>query len=227
MSYDEFDAMEDAAMDAMYEQVTSDPAVKQQFYEELYEEIVKDFTGNRLLAFYEREPEVALPAVRALERARHYLPLDDTTAFIFAGIAAEVGIKSALFKPIVFGLVHSDAAAALMMDMLPLKNNFDQNVTSILVKLLRDYGQVDLHTHKRGGVATTLWQEIASERPLRNGVIHQGKEASHADAELAVNIAAAILEEIFPTLVTNLGLHLHGSRVCGSQHRTPTGSQPT
>ena len=107
MSYDEADAWEEAGMEAMYEQVTSDPAVKQQFYEQLYDEIVKDFTDNRLRSFYEEKPDVVAPAIDALEQAKKFLPHHDTAAFIFAYIAAEVGLTSALLKPIVHGLVHS------------------------------------------------------------------------------------------------------------------------
>jgi hypothetical protein len=49
-----------------------------------------------------------------LEEAKKFLPHHDTAAFIFAYIAAEVGLTSALLKPIVHGLVHSETAAALI-----------------------------------------------------------------------------------------------------------------
>jgi hypothetical protein len=216
MAYDESDAWEEASMDAIYEQVTSDPAVKEQFYEQFYDEIVKDFTDARLRSFYEREPAVVVPAVQALERARRFMDLDDTTACIHAGIAVDVGLNSALLKPIVYGLVHSETAAALITK-LALKH-YDENFGKILLDLLRDYGKVDPRAYKRAGVAQTLWEEIRTDRPKRNRVVHQGETASHDDATRGIAVAAAIVEDLFPTLVGNLGLHLHESIVCGVAH---------
>ncbi len=55
-------------------------------------------------------------------------------------------------------------------------------------------------------------------RPRANG----SPECPRSDeAELAVNVAAraSILEDLFPTLVGHVGLHLHGSTVCLITHR--------
>jgi hypothetical protein len=225
MSYDEADAWEEAEMEAMYEQVTSDPAVKQQFYEQLYDEIVKDFTDNRLRSFYEEQPDVAAPAIDALEEAKKFLPHQDTAAFIFGYIAAEVGLTSALLKPIVHGLVHSETAAALITK-LAIKHS-DENFTKILLDLLAAHGHVDPRTYKRGGSPQTLWEELKNVRTKRNRVFHQAERASHVDAALAINVAA-LVGDLFPTVVANLGLHFHGTRVCGTHHgSTFTASRPT
>lgn len=218
MSYEEADAWEESAMDALYEQVTGDPAVKQQFYEQLYDEIVKDFTDNRLRSFYEEQPHVATPAIEALEEAKKFLPQHDTAAFIFAYIAGEVGLTSALLKPIVHGLIHSESAAALITK-LAIKHS-DENFTKILLDLLAAHGRVDPRTYKRTGTAQTLWEELKTVRSKRNRVFHQGERASHQEAELAFGVAAAILGDLFPTVISNLGLHLHDAAVCGVHHTT-------
>jgi hypothetical protein len=65
-------------------------------------------------------------------------------------------------------------------------------------------------------------------RTKRNRVFHQAERASHADAELAINVAAAFVGDLLPTVVANLGLHFHGTRLCGTNHgSTFTASRPT
>jgi hypothetical protein len=61
--------------------------------------------------------------------------------------------------------------------------------------------------------------ELSTVRRKRNRVFHQADTASPEEAQLAVNVAAAILEEFFPAVVAKLGLHLHGSKVCAALHR--------
>jgi len=153
MSYDEIDARDDAMMDAIYEQFMQDPSVQEQFYQELYDDVVKDYTESRFRSFYESKPNVAAPAIVALKDAKELFASHATAAFIFATIAMETGVKSLLLKPIVHGLVHSDAAAALITELaIPHR---EQGFTTLLLDLLRDYGKVDPRSHKRAGNAKT------------------------------------------------------------------------
>jgi hypothetical protein len=53
----------------------------------------------------------------------------------------------------------------------------------------------------------------------RNRALHKGEDVDLADAELAVKIAASLIEEIFPTLVDKVGLHTHERFVvCDDYH---------
>jgi len=217
MSWEPIDAWEEAGTDAIYEQVMGDPSVREQFYQELYDEIIRDFTDARLRSFYENHPDLAKPAETALADAKRLLGQDDTAAFLFGAIAAEVGLISTLLKPIVHGLVHAESAAALIT-RLAIRHN-DENLTKILLDLLADHGKVDPRHFKRSGSAQTLWEELSAVRTKRNAVVHRADRASHGDAELAVSVAAAVLGDLFPTVVKNLGLHFHGSTVCNVVHR--------
>lgn len=218
MSYEESDAWEEAGIEAMYAQVLADPTVKQQFYEELNDEIVKDFTDGRLRSFFEEEPHVAAPAVTALEDARRFRSSGDyTAAFAFASIAADVGLTSTLLKPIVHGLVHAEGSAALVAK-LAIKHS-DENLVKMLLDLLAAHGGVDPRLFKRDGSQHTLWEEARVVKVKRNRVVHQAERASQEDAELAVQVATAILEDLFPALVEHVGLHVHDAVVCLIVHR--------
>jgi hypothetical protein len=70
--------------------------------------------------------------------------------------------------------------------------------------ILAAHGGVDPRKLKREGSAQTIWEELITVRRKRNRVFHQAERASHQEAELAVNVAAAILEGLFSTVVVNI-----------------------
>lgn len=219
MSYDEYDAWQDAALDAFYERAMEDPSIREDFYHELYDEIVKDFTGARMRSRYESDPDIAESAANALGESRQFLDAGShSAAQIFAVIAAEVGLKSALLTPIIHGLVHADSAASLIAKLVV--SHRDEGFTKILLSLLADHGGVDLLKYQRPGSSKKLWEELKSSRQKRNLIVHQGQHASQDEAELAVAVAAAILEDIFPRVIANVGLHLEGMKI----RATPTGA---
>ena len=211
MSYDEYDAWQDAAMDAFYERAMDDPSIREDFYHELYDEIVKDFTGARMRSRYESDPDIAESAANALGESRRLDSESNSAALIFAVIAAEVGLKSALLTPIIHGLVHADSAASLIAKLVVSQR--DEGFTRILLSLLADHGGVDLYKYERSGSSKQLWEELKSSRQKRNLIVHQGQTASRDEAELAVAVAAAILEDIFPKVIANVGLYLEGMKV--------------
>jgi len=211
MSYDQSDADREAGMDATYQMVWDDPATRELFYEELYEEIVRDFKDDRLRSFFLDEPKVVTPAVGALETARSLLPQHDTAAFIFGAIATEVGLRLAFIRPIAHSLVHTASVVAWITRM---SLGRDERFMKILLDLLVAQGGTDPRTHHRPGSKMTLWAEVIIVREKRNRVLHDAEVATHEDAELAIDVAGCILEELFPALINKLGLQLQGTRVC-------------
>ena len=212
MSYSEEDARYDGAMDALYQEFVDDPYTHQHFYAELYDEIVQGFRQARLCSYYKNEPMVAESAFAALEDAKRLLLQNETAAFLFAVIAAEVTLKSTLLTPIIHGLVHADSAAALITKLAISAK--DENFFKTLLDLLAIHGGVDPRTHKREGSPETLWQELKRVQVKRNRVVHSADRASVEEAELAIAVATCLLDCLFPTVVRNLGLELHGKKIC-------------
>ena len=217
MSMDEWEAAQDEALSALYSEFREDPDTRNSFYEELYDEIVQDFTEARLRSYFVANPELAMPAARALADARTLVPTHTTGGFLFGAIAAEVALRAVLLKPILYGLVHSDTAAALITKAAIAYQ--DEGFTKVLLDLLASFGGVDPRTWYRATGGQKLWDEILVVRTKRNGVMHRAESATDADAELAINVAACIVEQLFPSVVAKLGLHLHGLTVCESFHR--------
>jgi hypothetical protein len=55
-------------------------------------------------------------------------------------------------------------------------------------------------------------------RQKRNGVVHRAEVATEDEAQLAIAVAACMIEGLFPVVVGTLGLHLHGTTVCDRAH---------
>src|SRR5205807_980207 len=144
-----------------------------QFYEELYDDIVKDFTDARLRSFYENQPDLARAGVEALARARALHQHDETATATFAAVAAEVGLRSTLLTPIVYGLVHTDTAATLIVRLAITKT--DENLMKVLLDLLAAHGGLDLRTYRRTGSTTSIWEELRTIQKKRNRIVHQAE----------------------------------------------------
>jgi hypothetical protein len=77
--------------------------------DDLYGEIIDQFTTERLQSFYLENPNVAERALNALQEARALKILHPSAALVFAAIAIDVGLKDTLLKPILRGVVSIDS----------------------------------------------------------------------------------------------------------------------
>jgi hypothetical protein len=198
---DEFDVARDEWISSLYDDFAKDVIAGRN---DLYREVVEQFTSERLQSYYVSNSGVVQRAVWALDEARNLLTAHPEASIVCAVTAAEVGLKSGLLKPVLHGLVHDDAMAVIIADLVPDQRN--NKFQSLLFGILREYGALDLSVFKRPGVAQTLWEETLTMQKLRNGVVHRGEAASSADAKKAIEIAATIVETLFPAVVSKLGL---------------------
>ena len=88
-----------------------------ELYEEHAEQAICDFKVERLRSFYLQHPEAAAGPHRALCEGRALLVEHPTASFIFSAIAIETLLKGTLLRPIVYGLVHDEAAAHLVVEV--------------------------------------------------------------------------------------------------------------
>ena len=134
MSMDEWEYQQEAYFEELYNEFLNDPANYNDFMERVYGEVVEDFTSTRLQSFYLEQPSVAEPAQTALADAQAFLGSHNAAAQVFAAVAAEVGLRTVLLKPIVHGLVHAEGAASLVAQLaLEAKN---EKVQKMLFDLL-------------------------------------------------------------------------------------------
>ena len=212
---------------------TEDEIARDEFINDLYNEfandilagkddevffgIVEKFASERLQSFYRDHPDVAKDALWALSEARALRDAHPSAALVFAVAAMEVGLRGALLKPILHGLVHAEFAGALVAE---LAGDRQDKSKGLVFAILAEYGGIDLKTYKRTGSAKTLWEEMADAQKTRNVVAHRAQPCEAAEAATATELAGHIVETVFPEVIRKLGLHTHGAnlKVCGEKH---------
>jgi hypothetical protein len=183
-------------------------------YDEHRKEAIEEFTSERLSSYYSENKLLARPSFETLTEARLLNQSNPTAGLIFAAIAMEVGLKAMLLKPIVYGLVHAESVASLITD-LTVSHTGMARYRTLLLHVLQAHGGVDLNTYKRSGGSKTLWEEINEIQKIRNEIMHRAEKASKINADLALGVASEIIENIFPSVISKMGFHLHdGYRLC-------------
>src|SRR6266496_1901845 len=211
---DEQDIARDEFIGELYSDFARDVLAR---HDDLYGQVVDQFATERLQAYYVDHPNIVEPGLWALDEARALLPGHSTAALVFGVAATEVGLKSALLKPILHGIAHEEVLGALIAELIPEQRN--DKFRSVLFGVLNQFAGIDLRTFKQAGQAKTLWEDIGSVQERRNAVVHRGEQVSIADAERSIAIASFVLEEVFPAVIAKLGLHVHGRfEVCVIRH---------
>jgi hypothetical protein len=178
-------------------------------------EVVGSFKTERLRSYYVAHPEVAKGAVEALAYGRRLLADGHPrAAIIFAGTAIELGYKVVLLKPIVAGLVHTEAFAEIVADMAAKTTGLDR-FREMLTEIMEQFSGLDLKTFTRPGAKGTLWSEMTRVNDERNNIVHKGIECDVDTAHDALAVAPALLETLIPKALRGLGLQLKKDKISG------------
>jgi len=197
-------------------------AAQDDYMVSLYEEhkgmAIEEFRAERLQSYFRSHPDAGKGVLSVLNEARSLLPDHPAAALVFAASAIELGMKLLFMKPIVAGLVHPESTANLVAE-LTISHSGTDRFRDLLFAIAAEHGGVDLSSHRREGIGPSLWQEIRDLQAARNRVLHQGKAPAVGEPAQAVDVAACLIEELFPRLVDRLGLHTHrGLTVCDDYH---------
>jgi hypothetical protein len=179
-----------------------------EFFEDNYDEAVRVFTSERLKSFYIKHPELAGPALEALNYARTLLPTYPRAALVFGATSIELVIKSVLLRPLISGLVHSEDLASLIVEQSTNQIGLDR-YQKLLAGIVSEFSSFELSTLKRPNSNQTLWEEIKTVQEARNGVIHRGGSVEAEMARRSIEIADMLLNVILPDVLSKLGLHTH------------------
>ena len=211
---------EDYRREAFYDEVAAS------IYPEHREKAISEFTTECFQRFYLANPDILSGPLGLLSEARSLRPEHASAALVFAVAAIETGLKLALLSPVVSGLVHDEAFAEVLASLVTGPASNLERLQKLVLGVVNEHAGMDLVTFKRDGVATTLWEEMLHAQKVRNAVIHRGEKASREDAEVAISIAAFVLETIFAKVIANLELHQHGESICPVPGRSVCSGKP-
>ena len=121
MSLDEWDAERDEYLTNLHDEYGPEWA-EENWYEVFkrhYGQAAQEFASDRLISYYTKHPNVAEPALRQLAKAKALLQADTEAALVFADSAVEIMFKFVLIRPLLYGLVHTESAAELVLTLIP------------------------------------------------------------------------------------------------------------
>ncbi len=188
-----------------------------EYYEELYltefkERAIDEFTEERLRSYYVEHPELITNALTALKEAKQVESTSPTSSVLLAAISIELGFKIGILKPIVFGFVHSEAAAEAISNMTIKQTGIDR-FKNLLITLLNDISSIDISKFTRNGVTKSLWDERNEIQKLRNDISHQGKLCSPTESNFAIAVAESILSELLPKILESISLNITNGEI--------------
>ena len=216
MSYDENDAAYDRFVDELYKEFRESALDDQ----EIYDRVIDAFREARLRDYYVDNPRIAESAQGALDEAETLVATHPRAALILAVVAIEVCLRDALLTPILHGSFHTESAAEFLVRLVV--GSKDDKLTKALLRILTAHTGIDLQTFKRLGALRPLWVEMDDLKKRRNIIIHQADVATTDEANLAIQVAKTVVDEVFVGAVRKLGFHLHNRvRVCGA-NKCPT-----
>jgi hypothetical protein len=196
MSYDK----NDAALDEFYDQISKE------LYPDHKEQAISEFTEERLRSFYIKSPFVMRPAVDSLQQGKHLLSLkQDAPALVFCVSAIELLLKATLLKPVVYGLVHHEPLAEIIVRHTLGQSGFDR-YGDLLSELFLGLAKMNIKDIKRENSDEPLLIECRKLQKIRNDIIHRGENCSKSEAELAMAASVAVFELIVRPMLYSLGL---------------------
>ena len=185
MSIDPWEAEQEAAYDDFVD------SLSKELYEEHKEQAIEEFVNDRLRSYYMDNPGIAVSARLFGSKAKEHIDGDPTSSLIYSSIATEVIIKSVILKPIISGLVHSEAVSELVASLL-IKQSGVGRFNSLIFKISNNYAGIDLSEVKRKNSKKLLWQERNDIQEIRNKIMHQAADCTKEQAKLSYDIALHI-----------------------------------
>lgn len=203
---------EDAAWDEAYE------SMSRELYPEHKEQAIAEFTSECLRSYYVVHPEVIVPAARAFKEAKALHANDHhSAALVFAASATELFLKSSLLRPVVYGLVHNESLAELVVAAALSQTGF-MRYEKLLAKLFFELTGVELTKLRRQLSAKPLLREAADIQELRNTVIHLGQAVTLEEAQHGIDVSTEVFNQVLAAVLSNLGLSLEkGGRLATNE----------
>lgn len=184
--------------------------------EQVSQEAVDQFAFDRLRSYYLDHPDVAVNAITTFREAEKVEHISASAAVVLYTTSIELGLKVALLKPVVYGLVHSESVADLVSD-LAVKHNGIDRFKPILASILAEYGEIDFNVFTIDGHKKTVWEEISHLQSVRNSIVHRGEASSAEHVALARQVATVVFGSFFVSVLQSLGLkYVKGGRIANT-----------
>jgi len=128
-----------------------------------------------------------------------------SASYVFATSAIELFLKSSLLKPVVYGLVHNETLAEIIVETALGAPGFER-YKKLLSGLFLELVKIDITKVKNIGSGEYLLQEASDVQAKRNKIIHQGIIVDNNDANFAIGVAYGVLHNVINPMLLGIGL---------------------
>jgi len=199
MSYDELDA----SRDEMYD------IISQELYPDHKQQAIEEFSSDRLRSYYVKNPHVMRPAIEAAHEAKALIAAGrHSPALVFSASAIELLLKATLLRPVVYGLVHNEALAEIIVQQVVGRQTDIDRYKVLLAGLFHNLAGIELMAIRRDGAKAPLLQEAKQYQTLRDKILHQGVHCSQKDSETAYSVTITIIIKVVSPMLSALGLKI-------------------
>jgi hypothetical protein len=117
------------------------------------------------------------PAVDAIQEGKRLSQAGyHAASLVFFVTAVELLLKATVLKPVVYGLVHNETLADVIVGQTFGQSGFDR-YTKLLSRLYAEFANLDISSVVRPGEKQSLLAECTVLQTVRNKIIHQGANA--------------------------------------------------
>ena len=199
MSYDE----QDAALDDFYDQMSKE------LYSEHKEQAIDEFIEMRMRSYFLMHPEIINTPMECFRHATECSDISPRSAVVLFTTAMELYLKSVLLKPVLYGMIHNENVAALIVETTTKQSGLSR-YNKLLTLLCNQAAGVNL-----SDIDQLDWKsrfaEVEETQSVRNRIVHQGYQATQHEAEKARNVAVNILTRMVEPVLKSLNLTIDDS----------------
>jgi len=188
----------EAAMEDFYDRISDE------FYPEHKEQAIDEFIDERMHSYYLANPNIIQAPFDCYHHANDLLQVSPQCALLMYTTAIELFLKSVLLKPVLYGMVHNENIASMIMESSTGQTGFSR-YNKLLNSLCLHAADIKLNEIK-GMENKPILTEAEEVQKIRNRVIHQGYFATVQEMGKAKNIASLILTEVVEPVLKNMNL---------------------
>lgn len=179
--------------------------------EEFCNEVINNFTEECLLSYYIENSAMLKPLYETLNEAEEILDKSPSASLILSCAVIETSIRDGILRPIVYGCIHQELAAEIIMETT-LKQTGVDKLKKLLYKLLKNIADIDIDNFKIEESGKNLWEERCTAQKIRNKISHGARRCNSKDAKLSLSVAHCVLTKLIPKVLDSLKLVVNDNK---------------
>ena len=188
----------EAAMEDFYDRMS------EELYPDHKEQAIDEFIEERMHSYYLINPNVIKAPMDCYHHGNDIMRVSTSGALVMFTTSIELFLKSVLLKPVLYGMIHNENIANMIMEASTGQAGFNR-YNKLLANLCFHAADVKLDEIK-GMTGKPIIKEAEEVQKIRNRVVHQGYMATVEQMGMAKDTASLMLTEVVEPVLNNMNL---------------------